>query len=231
MMAPRRWWPAALVLAALGAAYALGLQRDLSFAALAHNRQMLEGFVTAHPAAAAAAFVALYVGVVAVSLPGSLVLTLTGGFLFGTVLGACCAVVGATLGAVLLFLAARHAVGDWLAARAGPFMAKLRAGLERDGFSYLLAIRLIPVVPFWLANLAPALAGMRLLPFALATLLGIIPATIVFASVGAGIGAVLQQGGTPDLSVVLRPAVLLPLLGLACLSLAPVAYRRWRAHG
>lgn len=225
-----RLWPVALILLALVLVYAVGLQRYLSFETLGHQQQRLQGFVSAHSAWAPAVFVLTYVIVVAVSLPGSAVLTVTSGLLFGTAGGAACSVVGATIGAVLLFLAARYAISDWLAARAGPFMEKLRTRLQQDGFSYLLAIRLVPVVPFWLANLAPAVAGMRLLPFALATLLGIIPATVVFASIGAGVGVILQQGGTPDLSVALRPAVLLPLAGLAALSLLPVAYRRWRAR-
>ena len=224
-----RLWPVALVLAALGLAYALGLHRYLSFETLGAQQRRLHDLVGAYPALAPAAFVLLYVVVVAASVPGSAVLTIAGGLLFGTALGAALAVAGATAGAVLLFLAARYAIGDWLAARAGPFMGKLRAELQRDGFSYLLAIRLIPVVPFWLANLAPALAGMRLAPFALATLLGIIPGTVVFSSIGSGVGTVLAQGGTPDLSIVFRPAVLLPLVGLALLSLAPIAYRKWRA--
>ena len=107
-------------------------------------------------------------------------------------------------------------------------MERIRPGLERDGFSYLLALRLIPLFPFWLVNLAPALVRMPLRTFVGATLLGIVPGTFVFASVGAGLGAVLAEGRQPDLSVILRPAVLLPLLGLALLSLLPVAWRRWK---
>ena len=225
-----RLWPLALMLAVFGLVYALGLHRYLSFETLGRQQQRLAAFVAAHPIAAPAGFVLLYVLVVAVSLPGATVLTLASGLLFGIVAGAACTVVGATVGAVLVFLAARYATGNWLAARSGPFVENLRARLQQDGFSYLLAIRLVPVVPFWLANLAPAVAGMGLLPFATATLLGIIPATVVFASIGAGMGAVLEQGGTPDLSVAFRPAVLLPLAGLAALSLLPLAYRAWQAR-
>lgn len=183
-----------------------------------------------HPVLAGAIYVAAYIVIVAISLPGSLVMTIAGGLLFGTAIGAACAVVGATAGAVLLFLAARYAIGDLLAARAGPFMERIRAGLEADGFSYLLALRLVPVFPFWLMNLAPALVRMRLAPFAAATFLGIIPGTAVFASVGAGLGAVLAEGRQPDVSVALRPQVILPLLGLALISLLPIAVRRSRAR-
>lgn len=224
----RRLWPIALVLAGLAAAYASGLQHLLTFDSLATQQQWLQAHVAAHPILAPLLYVLAYVAVVALSVPGSAILTITGGLLFGTTLGAASAVLGATLGAIAIFLAARYAIGPWLAAKAGPFLEKLRTGLQKDGFSYLLAIRLVPIVPFWLANLAPALAGMRLAPFAAATLLGIIPATIVFASIGAGLGSVLAQGGRPNLSLILRPAILLPLLGLAALSLLPIAVRRWR---
>jgi len=189
-----RLWPLALVAGALAPAYALGLRHYLSFQVLGEQQQRLAALVDANPVAAPAGFIALYAACVAVSIPGSAVLTLAAGLLFGTVLGAGYAVIGASIGAVLLFLAARYAIGDWLAAKAGPLMSKVRDGLRKDGFSYLLAIRLIPIVPFWLANLVPALAGMGLVPFAAATTLGIIPGTVVFASVGAGVGSVLGAG-------------------------------------
>ena len=125
--------------------------------------------------------------------------------------------------------AARTALARLFCARAGPFLERIRPGLERDGFSYLLALRLIPVLPFWLLNLAPALVGMRLVPFALATLIGIIPGTLVFASIGAGAGQLLAAGSQPDWRIVFSPSVLLPFVGLALLSLAPVAWRHWKS--
>lgn len=224
-----RLWPLALILVALALAYALGLQRYLSFEAIGAHRAALAGFVAARPLAAALLYVLTYIAVVAFSLPGATVMTLAGGFLFGPWLGAAVAVVGATLGACALFLAARHALAEMLARRAGPFLARVREGLARDGFWYLLSLRLLPVLPFWLVNLAPALAGMALPPFAAATLVGIIPATLVFAGIGAGLGGVLEAGGRPDLSVIVSPRILLPLLGLAALSLAGVWWRRRRA--
>ena len=179
---------------------------------------------------AAAAYVASYAAVVALSLPVGALFTVGGGLLFGTLAGGALAVAGATGGAILLFLAASSALGPLLAGRAAPFLDRVRPGLQRDGFSYLLAIRLIPAVPFWLANLAPALVGMRLASFAGATFIGIMPASFVFAGIGAGVGSVLAAGGQPDLSVIWSAPVLLPLLGLAALSLAPVIWRHWRAR-
>lgn len=233
MRQARRWlgrlWPVLLAGAALALAYALGAQRVLSFQWLGERQGALHAAVASRPLAMAAAYVALYAAAVAVSLPGATVLTLAGGLLFGAVAGTACAVAGATAGAVLLFLAARYVIGDWLARRAGGLMARLRPGLERDGFSFLLALRVLPLFPFWMVNLAPALVRMRVGTFALATLIGIVPGTAVLASVGAGLGSVLASGQEPDLSTVLRPGLLLPLVGLAVLSLLPVAWRRWKA--
>ena len=227
----RRLLPLFLILGALAFAYAMGWHQALSWPALAARRAELQEAVAARPLVAALAYVGLYAAAVAVSIPGAVVITVTGGLLFGTVLGAGLAVTGATIGAVLLFLAARSALGPLLAARAGPWLDRLRPGLERDGFNYILALRLIPVVPFWLANLAPALVGMRLAPFALATFIGIIPGTAVFAAIGAGIGHVLDAGGTPDLSIIVSAPVLLPLLALAALSLLPPLWKRWKSRG
>lgn len=221
----RRLWPLALILGVLGLAYAFGLHRTLSFDTLAAHRAGLLEFVTARPVVAGLVYVAAYVAVVAFSLPGGAVMTLAGGFLFGPWLGAALAVLGATAGACLLFLTARYALAETLSRRAGPLLERVRQGLQRDGFWYLLSLRLIPVVPFWLTNLAPALAGMPFGPYAGATFVGIIPGTAVFAGIGAGLGQVFDAGGRPDLSVVFSPGILLPLLGLAALSLLGAWWR------
>ena len=184
----------------------------------------LRGWAAAHPGLAEMAYCGVYAGVVGASLPAGGVLTLAGGALFGAWRGSALAVLGASAGAVLLFLLARFTLGRGLAVRAGPLLERVRPALERDGFWGLLALRLAPVVPFWLGNLAPALLGMRLLPFAAATVIGIIPATSVLASLGAGLAE------APTAAALLTPQWVWPLLGLALLSLLPVAWRRWQAR-
>lgn len=225
----RRWGPLALLVAALGLALALGLHRHLSLDALAERRAALGAFVAADPALAALAYVGAYVAVVALSLPGGAAMTLAGGLLFGAIAGAALAVMGATLGACVVFLAARAALAGALERRGGEAVRRAVAAVREGGFWYLLTLRLLPVVPFWLANLAPALAGMRFPPYVAATALGIVPGTAVFASVGAGLGGVLDAGGRPDLTVILSPPVLLPLLALAALSLLGAWWRSRRA--
>jgi uncharacterized membrane protein YdjX (TVP38/TMEM64 family) len=230
MIVPRRLWPMLLILALLAVALASGLLGQLNWASLAAHETALRRLVAVAPATAGAAYVAAYAAAVALSLPLGALLTVSGGLLFGALIGGMLAVAGATIGAILLFLAARSAVAPLLAARAGPFLDRVRPGLQRDGFSYLLVLRLIPMVPFWLVNLAPALVGIPLATFAGATFIGIMPATFVFAGLGAGVDAVLAAGGQPDMSLIWSLPVLLPLVGLAVLSLLPVAWRRWRTR-
>lgn len=225
-----RFWPLLPVIAVLGLGYAFGLHKELNWTSLAEREAALRATIAANPVTAAAAFIGLYAAAVAVSFPGAVVLTVASGLLFGWWLGAILTVTGATTGSVLIFTAARTALAPMLTARAGPFIERFRGGLQRNAFSYILAMRLIPVIPFWLVNLAPALLGVRLAPFAIATAIGIIPATAVYASLGAGIGGVLAAGGRPDLTVIFTPQVLFPLLGLATLALLPVGWRAWKGR-
>ncbi len=224
----RRLLPLLLLLAAAAIVFTTGLHELVSLATLRRHRAALLLLVAEHPVAAAGLFVAVYVAVVALSIPGAVVLTLCGGFLFGPWLGTGLVVLGATGGAVLLFLVARSALGEPLRARAGPWLSRLAEGFRADAFNYLLALRLVPVFPFWLVNLVPALLGVRLSTFALATAIGIVPGSLVYASLGAGLGVVLERGEEPDLGLLLEPALLLPLFGLAVLALVPVLWRRLR---
>ncbi len=228
----RRLLPLALLLVALAIFLALGGARLLSFDQLSARYAALTAFVAAHRVQAALIFVAVYIAVVAmVFVPVASVLTISSGLLFGTWLGGSLTVVGATLGACVVFLSSRSAFGDLLRARAGGALASLRDGFERDAFSYLLALRLTPVVPFWVINLAAGLFGVRLWQFFAATALGIIPATFIFASVGAGAGVALAAGRSVAFGELVRqPQVFLPLLGLALLSLLPVAVKKLRGR-
>lgn len=205
------------------------LLRDvLSFETLARHRAALLAFRDAHLVLTSLGFVAAYALIVALSLPGGAVATLTGGFLFGLFPGVLYNVAAASLGAVAVFLAARAGFGAEVAARIrarGGAAARLQAALERNVWSALLIMRLVPAVPFFLANLLPAFAGVRLWPFAVTTVLGIIPGGLVFTSVGAGLGEVFDRGETPDLSIIFSAPVLLPLLGLAALAALPMILR------
>ena len=231
MRSIRRILPLLALAAAFGAVWASGLPGELSWTGLARHHAALAAWVGLHPVLAPVLFVLLYVVVTALSVPEAAIVTVAGGLLFGTVLGGALTVVGATGGACILFVVARFALAESLARRGGTLMRVVRDRLQRDGFLYLLSIRLIPAFPFWLVNLAAALCGMRLAPFAAATFLGIAPGTFVFASIGAGIGSVLAAGGRPDLRLIFSLPVLGPLIGLAALSLLPLLWRRRSRSG
>jgi uncharacterized membrane protein YdjX (TVP38/TMEM64 family) len=218
----RRLVPLGMLVAAGAVFVILGGHRYLAFSALAANRAWLCGLAARWGCAAALAYIAAYAAVVALSVPGGAIMTIAGGFLFGTWIGGLCAVIGATAGAACIFLAARAGLGG-LARRGGPALGKLEAGFRADAFNYLLFLRLIPLFPFWLVNLVPALAGVGLPTFLLATFIGIIPGTFVYASLGNGLGEVVEQ---PDLGIVFHPSVLGPIIGLALLALIPVWYKR-----
>jgi uncharacterized membrane protein YdjX (TVP38/TMEM64 family) len=217
-----------LVAAVIGV---LVLREYLDFTTLRDNREALMALRDANYALAALAFMMAYVLIVALSLPGATVATLTGGFLFGLFPGALFNVAAATLGAVVVFMAARWGFGDRLAARIDAGDGRVRrvaAALRENAFQVLLTIRLVPAIPFFVANLLPAMVGMRVSSFALATFLGIIPGGIVYTWVGVGLGEVFARDETPDLGIIFEPYILGPLLGLAALAALPVVVRAFR---
>ena len=223
----RRLAPLAALLLAAGAAWwAFG--DLLSFEALEENREALIAWRDANYWGAAATYMAIYALAVAVSIPGAVWLTLAGGFLFGTVWATVFVVVSATLGATAIYLAAKTGLGDALRARSEGWIAKLEQGVEENAASFMLAMRLLPAVPFFVANVAPAFLGVPLRTYVWTTCLGIIPGAAVYASVGAGLGEIFARGERPDLGVVFDWPVLGPLLGLAALSLLPAAAKAVR---
>lgn len=227
-----RLLPLAVILAvALAGGYLL---RDvLSFEALRENRAALLAFRDQHYALTVLGFMAAYVAIVAFSLPGALVATLTGGFLFGTFPGVLFNVSAATIGAVGIFLAARWGLGERLAAKmeAGQGAVKrIKDGIDENQWSMLFLIRLVPAVPFFVANLVPALVGVPLGRFVVSTFLGIIPGGLVYTSVGAGLGEVFARGETPDLGVLFEPHILLPILGLCALAALPIVIKALRGR-
>lgn len=219
---------AILMVAAVGA---FTLRDVLTFDMLRDNRAALLAFRDANYAATVALFMLAYVVFVAFSLPGATLATLTGGFLFATFPGALFNVTAATIGATLLFLAARWGLGDRLAARmeaSEGTVRRLKNGIDENQWSMLFLIRLVPAVPFFVANLVPALVGVPLNRFMISTFLGIIPGGVVYTSVGAGLGQVFERGDTPNLGIIFEPHILLPLLGLCALAAMPIAIKALR---
>lgn len=211
--------------AVLGAIF---LKDSLSFDALRENREALLAFRDSYYGLTVVSFVLAYVVIVGFSLPGATIATLTGGFLFATFPGALFNVMGATLGATLIFLAARWGLGARLGAKLQESDGKIKAikdGITENQWSMLFLIRLVPAVPFFVANLLPAFLDVPLRRFVISTFFGIIPGAVVYTSVGAGLGEVFARGESPDLGIIFEPHVLLPLLGLAALAALPIVLK------
>jgi uncharacterized membrane protein YdjX (TVP38/TMEM64 family) len=226
------------------AVIALCWHEHLSPATLIERRAAVDSFVAAHRIAALTAFAVIYAVSVALSLPGAALLTIGGGAIFGTLAGGIAALIGATVGATGIFLAAKSAFGGWLARRAGGRAETLAAGFCADAFNYLLFLRLVPVFPFWLVNLVPALVGVRLGTFVVATAIGIIPGTFAFAFFGAGLDSAVTSEATAYRACVAAggadcridfvgaattPGLVGGLVALGLLALVPVAVRRYKA--
>jgi uncharacterized membrane protein YdjX (TVP38/TMEM64 family) len=226
----KRFLPLAILVLAIVVVLTSGLDDYLSFEQLSQNRAQLLAFVDRHAFLAPLLFMVVYAAVIALSIPGGAVLTMAGGFLFGVALGTLYVVIAATVGASLVFFAAKTALGDSLRRKAGPWMRRMEDGFRENALYYLLFLRLIPVFPFWLVNLVPAFLGVRFPTYVGATLVGIIPGTLVYASVGNGLGAVFDAGQSPDFGIIFRPAIILPIIGLAVLAILPVAYKKIRSN-
>ena len=242
----RRLAPLIVIVLLAVAAYVLIGRGGISLEELVRHRATIGAFVAEHRVLAVLSYIALYIVAVALSLPGAVFLTVSGGFLFGLAVGTSAAVIGATIGATIIFLIARTALGEPLLRRAGPRAAQLAQGFRDDAFSYLLFLRLVPAFPFFLVNLVPAFAGVRLLPFVTATAIGVIPGALVYAFAGTGLDSViaaqeaansacLAAGRTDcrmifDAKNVLTPQLIGALIALGLLALVPVIVKRLRAR-
>jgi uncharacterized membrane protein YdjX (TVP38/TMEM64 family) len=224
----RRFAPLVILVAGLGVVFATGLDEYFSVAALREHRETLTVFVDERFVLSALMFCAVYAASTALSVPGGALLTVSGGFLFGAVAGTALTVIGATLGATLLFLAARTAFSDVLRGRAGSAVERMRDGFQKNALSYLLFLRLVPVFPFFVVNLVPAFLGVRLTVYVIGTFLGIIPGSLVFTLVGSGLDEIFARGEELSLSSVLSVEMILGFTGLGLLALVPVVYRRLR---
>mgnify|MGYP000940893965 CR=1 FL=1 len=241
----RRWLPLIALAAIAALVFANGWHRALTLESIANNRDRLQDLIATNKVLALVAYVIVYAVSVAASIPGALFLTLGGGLLFGWLTGGLAAVVGATLGATAVFLIARTALGESLAAKAGPSLMKLQDGFKENALSYLLFLRLVPAFPFFLVNLAPALLGVPLSTYVLGTFLGIIPGTFAFASAGAGLDSVIATAKAEQVACLATKAaeacplainagnlittetkIAFVLLGIV--ALIPVAVKRWQ---
>lgn len=223
----KRWLPLLLIFTLLILIFSTGLHKYLSFESLKAHHNVLLAWKSEHFWLSSMLFIAIYTIAVAVSIPGATFLTLAGGFLFGPVIGSILVVISATMGATLLYFAVKTSFGDWLAQKATGWISKMREGFQDNAFSYLLFLRLVPLFPFWVINIVPALLGVRAATFIVATFFGIMPGSVVYVLVGNGLSHIFATDQTPDLGIIFDPKVLYPLLALAGLSLLPVIYQKF----
>ena len=241
----KRWAPVALLVAGIATAYASGAHKYLSLDTIAENRDSLMAYVSSNYIVSIGAFMLTYIIAVALSLPGALLLTILGGFLFGWAIGGTITVLAATAGGILIFLIAKTSLGDALTSKAGPWMEKLSGGFREDAFNYLLFLRLVPVFPFWLVNIAPAIAGVGLGTFAITTLIGIIPGTFAFSLAGSGLDSIIDaqkqvfdtcvaQNGAQnctfslDAGSLVTPQLLAAFAALGVVAIIPVVVKKLR---
>lgn len=219
-----RWLKALIALVfvgALAAFFALGGQRYLTLDTLQQNRDALLDFTRQHYWQALLIAIAVYTAATAFSVPGGVLLSLTTGFLFGRWVGTGIILVAATIGATLVFLAARYLFADAMRAKLGGKLREMSDGFARDGFNYLLFLRLVPLFPFWLVNLAPAFTSIRLSIYVAATGIGIIPGAFVFANLGQSLGRIQST------SQLVSPETLGALALLGVLALVPVLAKKF----
>ena len=228
----KRFLPIAVVVGGLGAGYAVGLHEYFSLDYLTTAREGLRATVAANPVLSAGAFVGIYALATAFAFPAASILTVFAGFLFGWVLGGALTAVAATTGATALFLATRTALGDAIRAKAGPRVRKLAEGFDENAFSYLLALRLAPIFPFFVMNVAPAIFGVPLRTYVTATFLGILPGTFAYAFLGQGLDSVLAAAAASGESVAITdlvtPQITLAFLALGIVALIPTVVKKLR---
>lgn len=222
----KRWAPLMILLMLLAICVYFKLYLYLSFESLKIHRMSLLAFTTQHQFLAIISFIIVYIIGVASAMPGAFFLTIMGGFLFGPLRGTLMVVMSATLGATLVYLAVRLALREWVETRHARWLKVMEQGFQENALSYLLFLRLVPIFPFFLVNIIPALLGIPLKTFVVGTLIGIIPGSLVYVLVGHGLGHVFDTHSTPNFGIFSDPLLLGPLIALALLALVPVGYQK-----
>lgn len=222
----KKYFPLLLIIFISLTLWVIGLHHYLNFDSLRIYQQDLQTFVMNHLILALLIYSLLYITIVGLSLPVATFMTLLGGFLFGQVLGTIVVVISATLGATILFLAMRSASESYIQEKAGPWLQKMKKGFQENALYYLWTLRLIPLFPFVAVNLAAAVLQIPLRTFFWGTLIGIIPGSFVYVSIGNGLKDVIQE---PNFSpkIILQPHILIGFIGLGILSLLPVLYKKY----
>jgi uncharacterized membrane protein YdjX (TVP38/TMEM64 family) len=220
----KRWSLLVILILGLCAFFYFDLQRYLNFTTIKQHREIWMNWTDQHYLSAVAIFMLIYITAISVSFPGAVFLTLIGGFLFGPWLGTIYVVTSATIGASLVFFAVKIALEPWMKKRTGKWIEKMRAGFQKGAVQYLLILRLMPIFPFWVVNIVPALLGIRASIFIFTTFFGIIPGSFIYTLLGSGLGDIFDKNETPNLHIIYEPRIIIPLFILVLLSFSPKIY-------
>ena len=244
----RQFVPLGLLCVLMLTAYLQGWHTHLSITQLALKFDDLQNNIAANFITALLLYIGIYALVTALSLPAGALLTIAGGLLFGWFFGTLATVIGATLGAIALFLIVKTSLGALLKAKAGPWLDQLQQGFEDNALSYMFFLRLVPIFPFWLVNVAPAFLGVKLGTYSFATFFGIIPGTLAFTYIGQGLQSVItthkkniesciNENGAQalcdhglDLAALINKDILIALFLLSLVALIPVLIKRLRSQ-
>lgn len=221
----QRLLPLAILVLGLIAFFALGGPQYLDADRARALLNDIDGWVEDNLILAMLAYFIFYAIAVSISVPGALWFTIGSGFLFGPFLGTGVAVMGATVGATIIFLAARYAFADWVRAKFPGYIAKLQDGFSRDAFTYVVILRLIPALPFFGINIATALLNVPLRAYFFGTLIGVIPGAYVYATVGNTLSRAADEG-VPSFGALLTPDVIGAMVAFGVLAILPMVYRR-----
>jgi len=227
----KRTWPILIIFIFFVFYFYFGLDEYISFKTLQKHHKELHQWTMTHYPLAVLVYAFFYITAVTISIPGAAILTLAGGYLFGIIQGTIIVVFSATIGASLLFVAVQTSMGPWLEEKTSNWLKRLRKGFQENAFYYLLTLRLIPLVPFWVLNIVPALLGMNWKSYVSATALGIIPGSLIYVMLGNGLSYIFASGKEPNYTIIFSPPLLIPILGLALLALLPVLYKKLKKPG
>lgn len=222
----KRYLPLAVIILLVIVVYATGVTHYLTFESLKKYYMSIQSYAEQHAVLTPFLFILIYIALTALSIPGAVFLSLLGGFIFSQPFSTLYVVFSATIGAALLFLAARFALRDFFKKKAGPTLKKMEKGFKENAVSYLLFLRFVPIFPFWLVNLAPAFFQVSLATFIWTTFVGIIPGSFVFTEAGSGIAEIFEKNESFSVSALFNTKVKIALIGLGIISLIPIVYKK-----
>lgn len=225
-----KYLPILIIFVGMASIYFSGVYHYLSLDSLRMYHETLKKFVGMYPVAVPIVFCLVYIISTALSVPGAVFLTLLGGYLFPQPFSTIYVVISATIGATLIFLAARSALKEALKKKAGPFLQNMEKGFQENAVSYLLFLRFVPLFPFWIVNIAPAFFAVSLITFMWTTLVGIFPGTLVYTLAGGGLEQILDNNEVFSLGKVFNIQIKIALALLGIVALAPVIWKKFKKN-